>query len=246
MTSVIEFIFGIVSAIFLIFAVLSPGLVPTSISGTFGSGRRGTVVNSISTLFIYATLSYLTLAVIYDKIDKEFPLPILGTDYQSSIIKSDDQTQNTSSESVTSGILESFNFIESLDDIAWAILIAILFLWFELIIYRNRYIARLLIWLRLTEHFSERDLWTRLLTRGFSRRKFVKITDTAKRLVFTGWVEGFSEYDDSRELHLSEVEVYDFDDLLVSKSETTYLALPKDSIWIDFLTVKRRKQDANS
>ena len=240
MLSVIEFIFGLASAIFFIFAILAPGILPTWISRTFGPGRQGVVFNTMTFVFIYATLAYLTLAVIYDTIDKEFPLPILGTDFQTSTTEIEGQTQETSKEPKSKGVLEEFNLIESLDDIAWAVLIGLVFLSFELAIHQIQFVARVLYWSRLTGQFSERDLLRRIFSKVTKKRSFVRIRDTEKKLIFTGWVDDLSEQENFREFHLSEVEVHDFDDVLVSKSETTYLSLPNENIWIDFLTEERR------
>ena len=243
MVSVIEFIFGLASAMFLVFAILVPGILPTWISRAFGPGRRETVFNTMTYLFIYATLAYLTLAVIYDRIDKEFPLPILGTDFQSITTEIESQTQETSMELESKGAFEEFNLIASLDDIGWAVLIAIVFLWFELAIHEIQFVARVLNWSRLTGQLSGGDLLTKIFSKVIESKSFVRIRDSEKSLIFTGWVEGYSEHDNFRELHLSEVEVHDFDSFLISKSDTTYLSLPNDNIWIDFLTEERRIQN---
>ncbi len=240
MLSVIEFIFGLASAIFFIFAILAPGILPTWISRTFGPGRQGVVFNTMTFVFIYATLAYLTLAVIYDTIDKEFPLPILGTDYQTSTTEIEGQTQEISRESKSKGVLEEFNLIASLDDIGWAVLIAFMFLLFELVIHEIQFVARVLNWSRLTGQLSGGNLLTKIFSKVIESKSFVRIRDSEKKLIFTGWVEGYSEHDNFCELHLSGVEVHDFESFLISKSETTYLSLPNDNIWIDFFTEERR------
>ena len=240
MVSVIEFIFGLASAMFLVFAILSPGIIPTWISRKFGSDRQGAVFNTFTILFIYAALSYFTLAVIYDKIDRDFPLPILGTDFQSTTAEIEGQTQNAIPKSDSRRVIESFNLIESLDDIIWAVLIGIVFLGFEFVLNRIQVVTRVLNWAGLAEQFSKRDLLKSIFSKLTKSKSFVRMRDSEKKLIITGWVEGISEHDKFREFHLSEVEVHDFDDELVSKSETTYLSFPNDNIWIDFFTEERR------
>ena len=235
---VFEISVGVISSMLLVLVFLLPGLLPAWISGTFGSGRRSTVFNTITTLFIFSSVPYAILAIIYEWVDKKFPLPLLGTNFQD--FTTEASTQTSDSEFSFRIAIENFSLFESLNGIAWAMLISLVLLCFGLIIYRNRYIARGLNWTRLTEHFGEKDLWTNQLTQGTKREKFVRIRDSVKKLIFTGWVEGFSEYDDFRELLLSDVEVYDFDEILISKSDFTYLALPKDNIWMDFLSRERR------
>ena len=243
-----EVLVEIISAIFLIFAILFPGIIPTWINGIFGSGRRSSVFNTITTLFIFAALSYCILAVIYNWIGKEFPLPILGTDFQISSPETESQTQTQTSESKSEsgGVIESFNLIESLDDIAWATLISLGILCISLVIYRKQLIVKGLHFIRLSDHYGEKDVWTNQQTKAIREKCFVRITDTTKRLIFTGWVTEFSEYDNFRELLLENVEVHDFDYFLVSKSDSTYLSLPNDNIWIDYFTEERRIQSASS
>ena len=242
---IFEITVGLISSIFLVLVFLLPGLLPTWISGTYGSGRRSTVFNTITTLFIFSSLPYAILAIIYEWFDKKFPLPIWGTNFQKFATETESQTQTLGSESSFNVAIENFRLFESLSTIAWSMLISIVLLWFGLVIYRKRYIAKGLFKARLTEHFGEKDVWTNQLTFGDESRKFVKITDSVRKLIFTGWVDGFSEYDDFRELLLSDLEVYDFDEILISKSDTTYLALPKDNIWMDFLSRNGRTEHAD-
>ena len=242
---IFEITVGLISSMFLVLVFLLPGLLPTWINGTFGSGRRSTVFNTITSLFIFSSMPYAILAIIYEWVDKEFPLPIWGTNFQKFTTESQDLTQTLGSNSIFLAI-EDFNLYESLNAIVWSMLISLVLLWFGLIIYRYRFIAKGLNWARLTEHFGEKDVWTNQLTHGTEGQKFVRLTDSIRKLHFTGWIEEFSEYDDFRELSLSDVEVYNFDNVLVSKSETTYLSLPKDNIWMDILSQERRIPNGNS
>ena len=110
--NVIEILFALISAMFLIFAVLAPGLIPTLINGILGSGRRSNVFNTISTVFIFVTLSYTLLAVIYHHKEIEFPLPILGSDFQS--LETGTAARETKIVSGSTRTLQEFSLIESL------------------------------------------------------------------------------------------------------------------------------------
>ena len=241
---IFEITVGLISSMFLVLVFLLPGLLPTWISGTFGSGRRSTVFNTITTLFIFSSLPYAILAIFYEWVDKKFPLPIWGTNFLKFTTETETptQTQTLGSESSFSLAIENFSLFESLNAIAWSMLISLGILCISLLVYRKRLIVGGLHYFRLSDHFGEKDVWTNQLTEVTKSRSFVRITDLAKRIIFTGWILEFSEYDNFRELLLEEVEVRDFNDILISKSETTYLGFPNDNIWIDFS--KRRKENA--
>ena len=244
--NVIEIIFALVSAMFLIFAVLAPGLIPTLINGILGSGRRSNVFNTLSTVFIFATLSYTLLAVIYHHAEIEFPLPILGSDFQ--ILETGTASNELKTEvNMVSGStrsLQEFSLIESLDDIGYATLISLGFLIIWMIIVRKRLIRILFYWLRLTDHFIEKDVWTKIWSDNKNNRKFVQIRDLTNRIITTGRVLLYSEYDNFRELYLKSVQIHDFDHNQIAEAETAYLGLYNESVIITFHTEERRIESA--
>ena len=244
--NVIEILFALVSAMFLIFAVLAPGLIPTLINGILGSGRRSNVFNTISTVFIFATLSYTVLALIYHHAKIEFPLPIVGSDFQSDETGSTSTTPKTVSEVAlgSTGTFQEFSLIESLDDIGYATLISLGFLLIWMIIFRKRYIGQLFLLLKLTNHFIEKDLWTRIWSDNEISQKFVEIRDLTNKIITTGWVKSYSEYDSFRELFLKKVQVHDFDHKLITEAETAYLGLRNESVLITFHSEERRIESA--
>ena len=242
----VQFAINFISSILLIFAILVPGILPTAINAVFGSGRRSSVINNIFILFGFAAVSYGLLAVIYNWLEIEFPLPILGTDFPFSVSETEYPVQTTDGESKQSNLFSSFSWVQSLDDIAWTTLISLGLAYPWLIIYRKRLAERGLKAIGATDHFGGKDAWTSLLSRPEVKEKFVVVRDLANKLIYTGWIEDFSEHDTFRELVMSSVEVHDFDHKLVTKSNTVYVGLRNDSVLINFYSEERRIQSAVS
>ena len=239
-----ETVYNILGALFLVLAILAPGIVPTAINATFGSGRRSPVFNNIFILFGFATLSYGILAVIYHYAEIEFPLPILGTDFQVPVSETECTVQIPSGESKPDGTYSDFNFVTSLDDIAWATMISLGILYVWMISYRRRLLERGLKAIAATNHFGEKDSWTNTHSRPDVKGKFAVVRDLTHNMIYTGWILEFSEHDTIRELFMSKVEAHTFDHNLVSVSQTAYVGLPKDSVLINFYSTERRIQSA--
>ena len=235
-----ELAYNILGAFLLLLAILAPGIIPTVINATFGSGRRSSVFNNIFILFGFATVSYGVLAVIYHLAKIEFPLPILGTDFQIPL------SQISGEESSPSSSYSNFNWVTSLDDIAWATMISLGIVYVWMIIYRNRLVEKGLRAIGATNHFGEKDSWTNIHSRPEVKGKFAVVRDLTHKMIYTGWILEFSEYDNFRELFMSKVEVHDFDHKLVAISQTAYAGLRNDSILINFYSTERRIQSAVS
>ena len=219
-------------SIFLYIALLIPGLIPGFIDALYGLGRRNRVVNSIFVALIITTLSYLTLIAIYDHFDKEFPIPLFE-------IKQQDYA-------ITFLLPEIINLLDSWREIAWVTLIAIIYLILWLPITRKRWIMKGLRLARLTDHFGERDVWTHQFTFGARTKSFIQIGDNQNKRYYTGWVKEFSEYDDFRELLLTEVEIHDFEFNFIAQAPTAYVGLPKDNVTILFTNEERRISNAQN
>ena len=101
-------------SIFQITLVLIPGIIPAFIDGVFGSGRGIRLINSIVVAFVITTFSYLTLAGIYGYNGIEFPLPIFVVQQQSFVD--------------TLLMPVEVNLLDFVREIAWASLIAIVYL----------------------------------------------------------------------------------------------------------------------
>ena len=221
-------LYGILFALLQVILILIPGMVAAMLNGSFGSGRRSNTFNTLFVSLGYASISYCLLAVIYHGNGIEFTIPIFMIDPE------------------TFGTLQSVNLIETLDEIVLATLISLVMVSIWLLIYRHRYIVRVLRRIGLTSHFGEKDLWTDVLTHEIKTRKFVQVRDITTKYIYTGWIEKFSEYDNFRELYLIDAETHDFNHKYISKSKTAYIGIPNTGIVINFFSEERRIKDAGS
>ena len=218
--------------IFAYIALLIPGIIPAFIDGIYGSGRGHRLINSIVVAFVITTFSYLTLAGIYGYYDIEFPIPLFVVKQQS----------------IVSSLLlsQEYSLLENWREIAWTSLIALIYLVIWLPIVRLELMERVLQSLRLTDYSSALDIWSKVSKIAFKRKLFVQVIDNKNKRYYTGWIDGYSSYDDFRELFLLFVEIHDFDFKLVAKAPKVYIGLPNDSVTILYLNNERRIQNASS
>ncbi len=133
-----------------------------------------------------------------------------------------------------------------MDDIAWATMISLGIVYVWMIIYRRRLVEKGVKSIGATDHFGEKDAWTNIHSRPEIKEKFAVVRDLSSKLIYTGWIEEFSEYDNFRELFMSKVEVHDFDHKLISISQFAYVGLRNDSVLINFYSTEERIQSAVS
>ena len=213
-------------SIFVFIAILIPGIIPAFIDGIYGSGRGFRLVNSIVVALLITTFSYLTLAGIYSYNDIEFPLPVFAIKQQSII------------DSLLMPI--ELNLFDYWREIAWASLIAIIYLIFWLPIIRNQWIEKLLQMLKLTDHSGSIDVWSGLFARSIKSKPFIQVSDNNHKRYYTGWVKAFSTFGNFRELLLLEVEIHDHEFNLIAQASTAYVGLPNDNVAVLFFSEERR------
>ena len=144
--------------------------------------------------------------------------------------------------------------VDCIDEIVWAFGGSYLvgMVWLKGV--KHKIVMRHLHWLKATDKISEYDAWTDFFRSGNPNKeyteeelrkfKYVNVWNHKRKLLYSGWVLRFSEYDNFRELVLLEVEIYRFDDEIniygppIVQSRV-YLSFANDDVWIEFLkTIK--------
>lgn len=104
-----------------------------------------------------------------------------------------------------------------------------------LYISNHRLITRFLQAIGATNMYGDEDVWDYLFN---SRNRFiveyVHVRDFEKELVYSGWVELFSETDRVRELYLRDVEVAGFDGTFLYQMPSVYMARTPEDVTIEF------------
>jgi len=93
---------------------------------------------------------------------------------------------------------------------------------------------RLLQWLKATKRYGDEDVWDFTFNATDAAVEYVNFRDFANRIVYSGWVQSFSETGRLRELVLREAEIYDFDGRKLFAMPLGYLARTPENIHIEF------------
>jgi hypothetical protein len=108
---------------------------------------------------------------------------------------------------------------------------------------RRRWAGRFLRWIGATKRYGEEDIWDFAFNSSAAWSEYVYVRDYANQKVFSGWVVGFSENEETRELLLRDVDVYNLEGKQLYTSPLMYLGRSPDSVDIEF-PVARGVQDA--
>lgn len=85
-----------------------------------------------------------------------------------------------------------------------------------------------------TKRYGDEDVWDWMFNSGRAEAEYVNIRDFDKKLAYSGYVEAFSETEKQREIMLTNVQVHNFDGVLVYESARVYLAREAKNIDIEF------------
>lgn len=103
-------------------------------------------------------------------------------------------------------------------------------------------LTRLLQWIKATKRYGDEDVWDFTFNAPGPFSRYVNVRDFDKKIVYTGWVNAFSETGKLRELTLFDVQIYDWDGQLMYGIPLLYLARKPEDIHIEF-PLKRGEDD---
>jgi hypothetical protein len=98
----------------------------------------------------------------------------------------------------------------------------------------RKYINRFFRFIGASKRFGDEDVWDYTFSSRSPEVEYVHVRDFTNRIVYTGWVELFSETDKVRELVLKDVQVYDFDGERLFDVPRVYVARAMDKMDIEF------------
>jgi len=133
-----------------------------------------------------------------------------------------------------------------LDDIAVATVAAVGLALMTLYIETYKIIWRGLQWIGATRRYGDEDVWDFTLTSGQPEVTYVNVRDFANGLIFTGYVQKFSETGPLRELQLSDVIVYrESDGSQIYAMPHIYLARSAEGMTVEFPTVQENLRNGS-
>lgn len=196
-----------------------PGILWNYIHSSFASNKKQSE-NSflVKSLFLGITV-YIIEGVFYHIISKFYPvvfyIPALS--------------DKTSSLEINK-IINHEVCIEILWSIPIAIICAVINIYFS----NYKLIIRILQKIKATRRFGDEDVWEYVFNSKGDEFKWVRIIDTDKKIVITGYVFAFSESEKNRELLLKKVSVFTYEGDELYKANGSYICKPTDSVMIDF------------
>lgn len=105
-------------------------------------------------------------------------------------------------------------------------------LWLYVVNYKL--LTRLLQMIGATKTYGDEDVWDYTFNSNSAAVQFAHIRDFENKVVYSGWVNVFSETGKLRELVLYEVDVYDFEGNLLSSPPRLYIARKPEAMHIEF------------
>ena len=237
-----------------------PGLLLSKLDLFYGADRRANFLNQFYNVLIAGTVSYGIVGLGYWVFDVEFSIPfeiLLGfpegtgdatKNFYGVAVNADNPMYPwiTGEEQVSRKVVTLFDCI---DEVAWAVGVSYIVgaIWLKAA--KHKILGRSLQWLKVTDRFSEYDVWTEYLNTGYldktvrktdlSKLADVRIWNDKRKLVYFGKLLILSDYDIIREVILVNVEIFRYDENLKVYGPPRiqsfiYLSFSKDDVWMEF------------
>ncbi|MGW5841122.1 hypothetical protein ACWFZ6_24340 [Methylorubrum extorquens] len=194
--------------IFQIIVLFLPGVVWAKLDSSWARRKRPSDVEFFVLSFLYGMTSYIITYFIYWLVGANFEL--INVDKPSVF------NENTLKEVFIATI------VSFIGGVVW--------------LYASNYkwMARLLQNIGATKRFGDEDVWDFTFNSRSPSVNYINWRDFEQKLVYSGWVNTFSESGEVREIVLRDVSVYDFEGNKQYDVPLLYLAQKSESIHIEF------------
>ena len=119
-------------------------------------------------------------------------------------------------------------------EVVWATLTSILLSVIWLYITNYKILTRVLQFVKATKPYGDEDVWDFTFNSAQAAVEYCHYRDFEQKIVYSGWVDTFSETEKLRELVLRDAQVFDFDGKLLFEIPLLYLARKPDNIHLEF------------
>ena len=218
-------------SIYEVIVIYLPGLLVARIDMYYGSERTPAIQNQLYNIIFFGSLAHILAALMY-QIANIVSAMILPKNWDISL-----------QYDVWFFSLAEWNnpqeivLNECLDEIAVSTLISTLIVAGWLKISRKQYVQRLLQQLNLTNHFSEKDLWSHIQGQKLEENEFVNLRDRVNDIIYSGWIEMYHEYGNIREFLLYDVTIYEMSTMNKLYKEvipSMYISRPSADMVLEF------------
>jgi hypothetical protein len=119
-------------------------------------------------------------------------------------------------------------------EVIWAIVVSFVLSVIWLYVTNYKILTRLLQFIKATKTYGDEDVWDFTFNSSQAAVEYVHYRDFENKVVYSGWVNTFSETDKLRELVLRDAQVFDFEGQKLFEVPLLYLARKPDSIHLEF------------
>lgn len=200
---------GINFFIFQLAIIFLPGLIWERVATKYGPAHKPESFEVIIRTFTFGLTSYMITFALYWFFGADFLFPNLQSDGTA---------------------LDAKYLREYAVTLAVAAFCSLLWLYAV----NNGLLGRFLGKVRATKRISPHDIWDQVFNSRQAFAEYVYVRDYDKGLVFSGWVQAFSESEEERELLLRDVQVFDFDKKLLYSMPHLYIGRASNNIDIEF------------
>jgi hypothetical protein len=190
--------------------VFLPGIVWALIDSRYGARREFSQFAFTLNALLFGFISYSTMAVLSR---------MCGYPIETPIIDADAKRLDMTPLFWQIGVAMVVAFICS---IAWVAAST------------HKLLSRGLRKLGATKRYGDEDVWDFVFNSNDPMAEYVNVRDFERKIVYSGYVSGFSESGKLRELILRDVQVYDFDGQLLYPMPNIYLSHAAEDVHIEF------------
>jgi hypothetical protein len=198
--------------------IFLPGIIWARLDAAYGVKGKLSDTEFLLRAFIFGIVTYAATFVIFSLLKVPF-----------AIVNLDDHAKGAL---VTTQIAW---------EVIWAICVSFVLsiLWLYATTYKV--LTHFLQWIKATKTYGDEDVWDFTFNSSQAEVEYVHYRDLENKIVYSGWVNTFSETDKLRELVLRDAQVFDFDGNLMFEIPLLYLARKPDNIHLEFPYSVRNK-----
>ena len=186
---------------------LLPGLIWAQLVATYAMKERPPISEFLIRSFIFGALTYSTVYLGYTVLGYEFSIPQV---YESQLLQ-----------------------VDLVDEILWSSLTALIFSLAWNYCSSHKWMIRALNWAGMTRTHGSEDIWNLTFSFFGDSVEYVHLRDFEKGITYAGWVRGYSETGEIRELLLSEAQVWD-EDGTKHEVPVLYISRPVSDLHVEF------------
>jgi hypothetical protein len=191
--------------------IFLPGIIWARLDSTYGLKSKVTDTEFLIRAFMFGMVTYAVTFVIFTLLHRPF-----------AVVDLDEKDK---------GLLVTAPIAW---EVIWAICISFVLSVIWLYISNYKILTRFLQIIKATKTYGDEDVWDFTFNSSKAAVEYVHYRDMENEIVYSGWVNTFSETDKLRELVLRDAQVFDFDGKLLFEIPLLYLARKPDNIHLEF------------